>query len=435
MWRHPWLDRLAKNIPESIGSILLQRLGARRRALDIPAGLMLKFRFATHPLMPRQLQRWDVFCSVVDNYGDAGVCWRLARQLVEEHDVAVRLFVDALPSLARIAPAIDASLDEQTLEGVRVSRWLGPKAEAVGTEVANVVVEAFGCGLPRAYMAAMAALGSPPMWINLEYLSAETWIEGCHELSSRHPTLPLTRHFFFPGFTAASGGLLRERDLLARRDAFQGDANAQSSLWHALRIPPPEPQVRVVSLFCYASAPLLSLLDAWSKFDVPIVCLVPEGVAASPLDTWSNGGLISAGQQHRHGPLTVARVPFLDQDGYDRLLWSCDVNFVRGEDSFVRSQWAARPLVWQPYVQRENAHRLKLDAFLDRYAAGLARDAAEALRGFSHAWIGDGEPGTAWEAFASALPALATQASAWSARLGSMPDLAANLVRFCADRV
>ena len=25
---------------------------------------------------------WDIFCSVVDNFGDIGVTWRLARQLV-----------------------------------------------------------------------------------------------------------------------------------------------------------------------------------------------------------------------------------------------------------------------------------------------------------------------------------------------------------------
>ncbi|HET9045379.1 MAG TPA: elongation factor P maturation arginine rhamnosyltransferase EarP, partial [Casimicrobiaceae bacterium] len=42
-------------------------------------------------------QRWDVFCKVVDNFGDAGVCWRLARQLVAEHDLAVTLWIDVLP--------------------------------------------------------------------------------------------------------------------------------------------------------------------------------------------------------------------------------------------------------------------------------------------------------------------------------------------------
>ncbi|MBY0444112.1 MAG: elongation factor P maturation arginine rhamnosyltransferase EarP, partial [Burkholderiales bacterium] len=38
--------------------------------------------------------RWDIFCRVIDNYGDIGVCWRLARQLSFEHGFAVRLMVD-----------------------------------------------------------------------------------------------------------------------------------------------------------------------------------------------------------------------------------------------------------------------------------------------------------------------------------------------------
>jgi uncharacterized repeat protein (TIGR03837 family) len=385
--------------------------------------------------MPRQTQRWDIFCSVIDNYGDAGVCWRLARQLVAEHRLEVRLFVDVLPALSRIAPAIDPSLAEQIVEGVRICRWSGAQAEATVTEVADVVIEGFGCGLPPAYMAAMAARSPQSAWINLEYLSAEAWIEGCHGLPSRHPTLPLTRHFFFPGFTAASGGLLREHDLFARRDAFQADPMAQASFWRSLRIAKPEAQVCVVSVFCYAGAPLLPLLDAWSECDAPVLCLVPEGVAAASLGAWSGGVLNTVGQEQRHGRINVARVPFLDQGAYDRLLWSCHMNFVRGEDSFMRAQWAARPFVWQPYLQSENAHRLKLDAFLDRYVAGLADDAAEALRAFSHAWIGEGESRAPWKAFPSALPALSAHAPAWSASLGSKPDLASNLVTFCADQV
>ena len=39
---------------------------------------------------------WDVFCRVVDNYGDAAVCWRLARQLADEHGARVRLWIDLL---------------------------------------------------------------------------------------------------------------------------------------------------------------------------------------------------------------------------------------------------------------------------------------------------------------------------------------------------
>jgi uncharacterized repeat protein (TIGR03837 family) len=385
--------------------------------------------------MPQHVQRWDLFCSVIDNYGDAGVCWRLARQLAGEHRLTVRIFIDALLALSRIEHRVDPTRDQQTVDGVSVCRWAGPQAAFPPIDAGDVVIEAFGCGMPRAYLETMAARRPQPVWVNLEYLSAESWIEGCHGLPSRHPTLPLTRHFFFPGFTAASGGLLRERDLFSRRDAFLADASAQAALWKTMKVVKPGPDVHVVSLFCYANAPVLQLLHAWADGAEPTLCLVPEGVAEATLETWSGGAVSCAGQQHSRGRLTVARVPFLDQDGYDRLLWSCGLNFVRGEDSFVRAQWAARPLVWQPYLQAENAHRLKLVAFLGRYAGSLANDAAASLGAFSSAWSGDGEARAPWERLSSALPLLSRHAQAWSVGLASMPDLATNLVKLCASRV
>jgi uncharacterized repeat protein (TIGR03837 family) len=159
--------------------------------------------------MPQHAHRWDIFCAVVDNYGDAGVCWRLARQLVSEHGLTVRLFVDTLPALARIAPVIQPARAQQIAHGVRVCHWEGPHGALAGIDPADTVIEAFGCGLPQSYLAAMTARDRQPAWINLEYLSAETWIGDCHGLPSRHPALPLTRHFFFPGFAPLSGGLLR----------------------------------------------------------------------------------------------------------------------------------------------------------------------------------------------------------------------------------
>ena len=120
--------------------------------------------------------RWDIFCSVVDNYGDAGVAWRLARQLAAEHGRAVRLFIDTLPALARIAPDVDPSREHQQVRGVAITRWGGAEHGLAPTTPAPVVIEAFGCGLPSSYLEAMRA--APPAWINLEYLSAEICIEG-----------------------------------------------------------------------------------------------------------------------------------------------------------------------------------------------------------------------------------------------------------------
>ena len=145
---------------------------------------------------------WDIFCSVVDNYGDIGVTWRLARQLVAEHDVAVRLWVDDLQAFVALCPEADATATQQWRQGVEVHLW---PQEWEAAQVADVVIEAFACKLPEAYLLAMKARPVPALWINLEYLSAEDWVTGCHGLPSLRPD-GLKRMFFFPGFEKGTGG-------------------------------------------------------------------------------------------------------------------------------------------------------------------------------------------------------------------------------------
>ena len=380
-------------------------------------------------------RRWDIFGRIVDNYGDAGICWRLARQLVVEHAQEVTLWQDDLRALARIAPGIDPARDLQLAAGVTVRRWAEPFAP---TPPADVVIEVLGCGLPESYVAAMARAATAPAWFILEYLSAETWVDGSHGLPSPHPVLPLPRRFWFPGFTAGTGGLLRERGLFAARDAFRRDATVQRALWSTLQVPPPAPDETRVSLFCYPNPGLPPLLDAWADGDAPVACLVPEGVAAGALDAWTGGDVPHPGHPFRRGRLWLHAIPFVAQDDYDRLLWLSTVNFVRGEDSFVRAQWAARPFVWHIYPQTDDAHWRKLDAFIDRYSPGLDLEPAAALRRFWRAWNGAPDTGpidTAWKDFLAARPHLEAHADAWAAQLASVPDLTAGLVKAAALEV
>ena len=377
-------------------------------------------------------QRWDIFCSVVDNYGDAGVAWRLARQLAAEYRCDARLFVDALPVLARIAPDVDPSRERQKVQGVDILGWNGADRPISPTSPGAAVIEAFGCGLPSSYLDAMIALAAQPAWINLEYLSAESWIEGSHALPSRHPRLPLRRHFYFPGFTTGSGGLLREAGLLARRDAFQADPAARAAFWRSLGVAPPEGAL-AISLFCYPNRHLPALLDAWADGDQPVWCAVPAGVAAGELDRWTGGAVPHAGQVLARGRLSLAGIPFLAQDIYDRLLWACDINLVRGEDSFVRAIWAARPLIWQPYPQPDDAQLAKLDAFLARYGSGMPQASADSFNAFHRDWNdpveGNASVARTWDAFAGELPATGGHAQRWTAELATQSDLAARLVR------
>jgi len=378
---------------------------------------------------PRSL---ELFCRVVDNFGDIGVCWRLARQLAGEHRVAVRLWVDDLASFRRICADIDPAAEEQLRQGVVVRRWHEAMALPAPADIGDAVVEAFGCMLPPAFEQAMAQRPAPPVWINLEYLSAEDWVTGCHGLPSPHPRLPLTKYFFFPGFEAGTGGLLREAGLEARRDALAADATQRTDFLASLGVRPP-PGALLVSLFCYPQAPLPALLDALRDDAQPSLLLVPQGVASAQLAAWA-GRLPAPGEVLRAGSLSLQQVPFLDQPDYDRLLWCCDLNFVRGEDSMVRAQWAQRPLVWQIYPQQEDAHRVKLDAFLALYCAGMAPEAAQACRNAWHAWNGDGDIGAGWPALRASLPALQAHMAGWCGRLRGLGDLAGNLLDFIARR-
>ena len=127
------------------------------------------------------------------------------------------------------------------------------------------------------------------------------------------------------------------------------------------------------------------------------------------------------GDRARRGLLEVRFVPFVPQAAYDDLLWACDVNFVRGEDSFVRAQWAGRPFVWHIYPQADDAHRIKLDAFLALYGAVLQPPAVQSMRGLWHAWNGVlGAPPieSAWQAFCVELDAQRRGLARWQAGAG-----------------
>ena len=346
---------------------------------------------------------WDLFCRVVDNLGDAGVCWRLAVDLAGRGQ-AVRLWIDDAAALAWMAPG--------GAPGVDVRPWPGP-GDAV--DPGDVVVEAFGCALPDAVVAAMAARARPPVWIDVEYLSAEDHAARSHGLPSPQSGglgTGLVKWFFFPGFVDGTGGLIREPGLLAERAAFDRPA------WLADHGIAPAPEERLVSLFCYDPPALPALLDALAA--TPTLLLLAPGTAARRVTARLGDGL------HR-GALRGHALPWLAQTDFDRLLWSCDLNFVRGEDSFVRAQWAGAPFVWQAYRQDDGAHRAKVDAFLALHLAGAEPRLRRQVESLWRAWNDD----RAIERLA--LPPLkpwADQCALWRDMLVSRADLATRLLEF-----
>lgn len=372
------------------------------------------------------IKTWDIFCRVIDNFGDIGVCWRLARQLVEEHQQAVRLWVDNLDSLIRIWPET-LQLDQQQIAGVEVCRWV-PEFSA-DVRVADVVIEAFACDIPALYLDKMAQLkriGQTPVWINLDYLSAESWVEEFHRMPSAHPATGLRKTFFFPGFTPRTGGLLREQSLISARDSFQ------AAPWlTSMGIKPP-PDALVISLFAYENPSVASLLTAWASSSKPVHCLVPSGKILSSINQ-ALAQELEIGGIYTQGNLRLQVIPFITQIEYDKLLWACDINFVRGEDSFVRAQWAAKPMFWHIYPQDEEVHITKLDAFLDHYTARCDMVLAASIRASWLAWNQGEDAESCWHQLISQLPEWLQHSQTWCDSLLKQPDLARQLVDFCTE--
>jgi uncharacterized repeat protein (TIGR03837 family) len=363
-------------------------------------------------------RRWDIFCRVIDNFGDIGVCWRLSADLAARGQ-AVRLWVDDASALAWMAP--------QGAAGVEVKPWL--ESENVWNDcVGDVVIEAFGCELPPAFLETlskqMAAQKKPPVWINLEYLSAEPYVERCHGLPSPQlsgPAAGLVKHFFYPGFTAATGGLLREPSLLDRQALFNPQAWLTAVGIHGTQ------GQRLVSLFAYNNPALPELLRSLSE--EPTRLIVTAGHHTHAVAQW----FAAHGQQH---PLLEPHwLPPLTQTDYDLLLWACDLNLVRGEDSFVRASWAARPFLWQIYPQEDGAHGPKLMAFLDQFLATADPALRHWVCHLHQVWNGL-LPTSNWPpSHAAPTTAWAEHCRDWSEQLGQQDDLCTQLLRFVGHRL
>jgi uncharacterized repeat protein (TIGR03837 family) len=372
--------------------------------------------------MNRRLQ-WDIFCKVIDNFGDIGVCWRLAADLASRGH-AVRLWIDDASALRWMAPA--------GCEGIQVLPWpqdgktLDLDAAGFAQSPPDVLIEAFGCDVAPEFVAACARVaaraGLPPVWINLEYMSAESYVERYHARPSpvqNGPAAGWTKWFFYPGFTENTGGLLREPGLQERQHRFDRTAwlKAQGIDGHGKAL---------VSLFCYEPPALESLLAQFAEQGLQgkhVRLLVAAGRAANAVRA-----LVDSDEQ---GLLAISYLPLLTQMEFDHLLWASDLNFVRGEDSLVRALWAGKPFIWQIYPQDDDAHQAKLQAFLDMLQA------PPSLRGFHAAWNRSMAPQTAAAGpppLPADLPVWQAMALAARARLMDQDDLATRLLGFVAKK-
>ncbi|MDE2270201.1 MAG: elongation factor P maturation arginine rhamnosyltransferase EarP [Betaproteobacteria bacterium] len=366
--------------------------------------------------------RWDLFCHVVDNLGDIGVTWRLARQLAAEHQQQVRLFLDDFKAFAHIAPQVQLRAAEQTLAGVQIVPWARQAQATPG----DVVIEMFGCHLSDAFIAQIGKASPQPVWLNLEHLSAEKWVD-LHHLKPSPQSGGLMKYFYYPGFTDKSGGLLRESNLISQRDNWQMQPSAKRIALRALGLPPPPDHALTVLLFSYARQRLDGWLHTMAASERPVALWVCPGPVMTAINTWLDMTL-QTGQITSRGSLSIYALPYIPQQRFDELLWAADVCIVRGEDSFVRAQWAAKPFVWHIYPQEDSAHDRKLDAFLDLYLNEADSELRDTVVHFWTAWNRGLDLAPAWMEFVSSLPALQRHALKWSRSLQTQADQASQLV-------
>lgn len=368
-----------------------------------------------------KIKHWDIFCKIVDNYGDIGVCWRLAKQLHSEYGLSIRLFVSDLVVARDILVRIS---DEpvQEYQGITIVRW---DEDTEFNVAAGVVLETFACDLPDAYLAKMNA---ETIWVNVDHLSAEPWVPEFHALDGKHQATNFTRHFFFPGFEEGTGGLLREEGLVPERDVFQHSANMQYEFWQSFDIKVATDDLKI-SLFSYKTTPIDKLLDTLAESEQSVAVFMPFNDCL-PKQLLGNANL-AAGDCLRAGNLTVHILPFLTLEDYDKLLWACDLNFVRGEESWVRAVWAGQPFIWQPYLQTDNAHLVKLNAFLKTYYNNHALD--QVIAALHQAWSVDEFFPNIWHEYLVRLAEIKTHTKQQSDLFLQQESLAPKLVAFCAN--
>jgi uncharacterized repeat protein (TIGR03837 family) len=346
----------------------------------------------------------DVFCRVIDNFGDAGVCLRLARALVVQHGCTVRLWCDDVALLARFEPVPP--------EGLRFHDW----ALQDEAQPAQGVVCGFGCTLNDGYLNKLLAIKPQPAYLHLEYLSAEPWVEGTHGLMSVHPRLLSRQRFCNPGFNAHTGGLLHEAAAFDEAQAL-----ATLAAWGA---PVPQQALRVFA-FGYLTPSWAVFIQAAKASEQAIHWVLPQGAAGEALWQALQGTALH----------TFTRLPYVSQAQFDAALRSCQAAWVRGEDSAVTALFAGVPMLWQLYPQDDGAEKTKTAAYVDTVARALPsadvsawRSAMQAANGMA---VQGGEPALA------AFLATAKQAShhsAWAQHCReNVPDLAGTVAEWLKE--
>jgi uncharacterized repeat protein (TIGR03837 family) len=319
-------------------------------------------------LLKMRFSSLDIFCHVIDNFGDIGVVYRFAKEFKLRHpSCRMRVFCDDLRPLSLLEPAADALRKIQEINGIfYINSCVCDESLFRQLGASDVVIEAFGCEIPVSYQQTL--LPQSAVWVNLEHLSAEPWVDGYHQKQSLVGSGTTKKFFYMPGFTDNTGGVIIDSlvgqaraGLVKHRYAFLGRVLADFQI-HAHSME----RALFGTVFTYLKAfdALLRDLQAVSKDVYLFVC--GDKSRRGMIETLRRAGARSVTDSYFiNGHVHVLMMPFVSQREFDSLLCVTDFNFVRGEDSLVRAILARRPFLWNAYLQKEKYHRIKVDAFLD----------------------------------------------------------------------
>ncbi|MDO4998506.1 MAG: elongation factor P maturation arginine rhamnosyltransferase EarP [Neisseria sp.] len=295
-----------------------------------------------------------IFCTVIDNFGDIGVSWRLAKMLQQELGWQVCLWLDDENSLRALSPTLPALPCSH--QNIALRTWqAGQTADLSDAPLPNIVIETFACDLPSAVRQVIRE--NHAICLNWEYLSAETWAEAMHGKPSLQSD-GSEKYFWLMGFSERSGGLLRERNYAVPSEQVLQTFRRQLGL--------SAKQNQEWLLFGYQSEVWVKWLAMWQLAGEPLTLyLAGEPITRSirtalPVDA---NALAHAGDSVQIGNISLCRLPFVPQDDFDCVLHLFDGLIIRGEDSFVRAQFSGKPFLWHIYPQDEMAHLDKLAAF------------------------------------------------------------------------
>lgn len=304
----------------------------------------------------------DLLCRVVDNLGDIGVAWRLARALRDE-GARVRLVVEGMEAFRSVEPSVDADAPFQERKGVLIRPWAsgaGGSSQAAAfadylSDPPRAIIECFACGRPDWLEDMLFGRGfaGRAAIVDLEYLSAEDWVPGFHKLPSVTRSAGVRKWMFMPGFGPGTGGLTMGRDFgralgrsasdpLGSRqsaiDAIEGRSDAPSSIF-------PEDAVNRFWFLAFSyELDYSALMAELARFSEEKPCLLlsaPGRSRESVLRAWEDAGK----------PFPLADLPYLPQPLWDELILAADFAIVRGEDSLSRAALGGNPFIWQAYPQ------------------------------------------------------------------------------------